>query len=289
MSVEGRPPEGGEQAALARLVRELAIPVPFDLDTFGCWLQRHSGHRVRLAPVTLPSGTPFGVLLRRAGADYLYYEEQTFPFHQAHIVLCLAAPLLLGETFRPSIDLRLVPDVCPQLVRMMLGEPTECTRRWCWAEAFAFLVLDQARPAVLERHDLRQLRTLHDALRSAVPDADDSALPQVGPASRFGLHRQVIEIYDVMLMLRPYRDPRAASAAAAAGRAAGLAGDELAASVEAAVLAVALQAKIAGQEARHAAGGGGGGDSWPPAVGAGLAEEAAWLARVSRAFAQKSV
>lgn len=278
MSAPSRSESSNEQAALARYVRDLAIPAPFDMETFGCWLEQHSGHPVRLIPVRTESGALSGLLLRQAETDYLYYEQQTSPFHQAHIVLCLAARVLLGDVTGPSIDPWLAPDVSPQLARLMFRKLADGTMTPSPAEAFAFTVLNQDRPAALIRQDLRQLKPLHDALCSAVPQANSFAVPGSG----FRLHRQIIEIRDAMLALRPYRDPRVASSAIAAFQATGIAGDDLTAAVEASVLAAALEAKIGERPPQRA------GDdlSRLPTADHNLASEAAWLAKVSQAFAQ---
>jgi hypothetical protein len=96
------------------------------------------------------------------------------------------------------------------------------------------------------------------------------------------LHRQVVEIRDAALALRPYRTQCAAADAAMAARAAGLAGEPYAASVEAGALAAAIRARKIG----------------PPRVSQpedirwrlpyepkpDLRSEAGWLSRVSRAF-----
>jgi hypothetical protein len=57
----------------------------------------------------------------------------------------------------------------------------------------------------------------------------------------FRLQRRCVEIRDGQLKLRPWRDPRAAAAAEELGRQAGLAGDQLAAVVEATVLGAAAE------------------------------------------------
>lgn len=278
MSASSRSESSDEQAALARYVRDLSIPAPFDMDTFGCWLEQHRGYPIRLIPVSTRSGTLSGFLLRKAKMDYLYYEQQTSPFHQSHIVLCLAARILFGEATRPSIDPRLAPDVSPQLARLMSRNLAEDTLTPSRAEAFAFTVLNQARPAMLVRQDLRQLRPLHDALCSAVPQANSFTVPSSG----FRLHRQIIGIRDAMLALRPHRDPQVASRAIAAFQAAGITGDDLTAAVEASVLVSALEANITGQPPRCA-------DddlSWLPVASSNLTSEIAWLAKLSQAITQ---
>src|ERR1017187_7245479 len=105
----------------AGMVRDLAIPVPFDLGEFRACLERHTHRAVELVPAAMAPGAPSGTFFSTAGADYLYYEQQTTPFHQAHIVLAMAAHVLLGDVASPSVDPRLAPDVSPDLIRLMLG------------------------------------------------------------------------------------------------------------------------------------------------------------------------
>jgi hypothetical protein len=150
------------------------------------------------------------------------------------------------------------------------------------AEIFAFLVLNQAGSAPLAPRYLRQLGPLHDVLRSVIPQADDFAVPGLDSALGFRLHRKVIQIRDAMLALAPYTDSQVASAAVSACRVAGVTGDDMAAVVEASVLASALETKLAKQSPRRT----GNDVSWRPVSGSDLASEAAWLGRVSQAFAQ---
>src|SRR5260370_7227077 len=90
---------------------------------------------------------PSGTWLQTADADYLCYEEQTSPFHQAHIVLSLAGHVLLGEATGQLVDRQLVPGLSPQLVRLMLGDDARSAVTACEAETFAFLALAPPRPA----------------------------------------------------------------------------------------------------------------------------------------------
>ena len=276
----------GSARRLADYVRDLAVPVPFDLDEFRSWLERRDGHRVRLVPSVMEPGAPSGIFLRRVEADYLYYREQASAFHQAHIVLCLAAHMLLGKGTGPSVSSLLVPHVRPHVVRLMLGDLADSTMTRAEAEAFAFLVLDQERPAyppVLARRDARRLRPLRAALLHAVPEATGAAMPGVRPAGRARLHLHIVEIRDAALALRPYRDPLVALDAAIAARRRGLAGDDLAAAAEAAVLAAAMDAKAAADPRPEVTGDYG----WEPIVGRSLRSEAAWLVKVANAFSAR--
>ncbi len=270
----------------AAILRELAVPVPFELSAFRACIEKHTGRAVGLIPAVMEAGAPSGVWLRTARADYFFYEELTSPFHQAHIVLCLAARMLLGDGSGPPVDRLLIPDVRPELVRLMLGTAGSRPVTRGEAEAFAFLALDRSRsagcPPLLARRALRRLRPLHSALRAAVPEAVSVADPVGRRDASFRLYQQVIEVRDAALALRPYRDPEVARIAQRDGRASGLSGAELAAAVEAAVLASALRARSAGEPVPTPAGT----TTWVPSAGACLRTEAACMAKVSRAFAR---
>jgi hypothetical protein len=281
----GRRPQDVTIRRCAAVARDLALPAPFAMDEFRMCLERRRRRVVRLLPMVMEPGAPSGVWIGTADADYLYYEEQTSPFHQAHIVLHLAGPMLLGDGRGPAIDSRLVPDVGQQLIGLMLGssEPDPVTS--LEAETFAFRALEQGRrgpsaPAAWRL--LRQLRPLHAATLGVFPELAHLTAPSVPPTARLRLHQMVIEIRDAGLALRPYRDSLVAGAAAAAAQAEGLTGDDVAAAAEAAVLASALRARTAGRPWAS--------KPWDtgiaPPIGPDLADEAHWLARVSRALAR---
>ena len=271
-----------------RILRRLAVSAPFELEEFRECLESRSGRPVHLIPAALPAGSPSGVCIRTAENDYLYFEQRTSPFHQAHIQVNLAAHILLNEEPTVGVDPRLAPHVSPQLVRTMLGaseRPSVSDRR---AEAFAFRALEQAGvsacPSSLARWFLRQIGPLHSALLAAVPEVAERAGAAEGhEPARLRLHRQLVEIRDAVLALRPYRSQQAATAAAAVARSSGLGGEAFAASVEASVLAAAIAARNAGEPEV-----GGPESTWQPPfeLRADLRSEAGWLAKVSRAYAR---
>jgi hypothetical protein len=134
----------------------------------------------------------------------------------------------------------------------------------------------------------RSYRRLHPLWRALY-----RAVPQIAldpPTGRWHLHnlnhrlyRQVIEIRDGRLALRPYLDQQVAARAQQLARQAGLDGDQLKATVEAATLAAAIQAKTAGrpgalQQVEADIGG-----------GEDLASELAWLTQVAKAFTDSPV
>jgi hypothetical protein len=186
----------------AAIVRELAVPAPFTQAEFRACIERHAHRVLELSPAVMRPGAPSGTWLRTARADYFYYEEQTSPFHQGHIMLFLAAHVLLGDPARSSINLRLVPDVSPHLVRIMLAETAANPVTELETETFAFLALEHARraayPPSLARRALQHLRPLHSALREAVPEAMNAAA-----ASLVTITRGTSTVYAAPAMKEP--------------------------------------------------------------------------------------
>lgn len=133
----------------------------------------------------------------------------------------------------------------------------------------------------------RRLRPLWRALYEAAPEF---VLLPPGAVRRpwlhrdlgFLLYRQVIEIRDGQLALRPYADPEAAARAGERARAAGLPADEVRAVTDAAALATGIAAKKAGLPPKALPG------HKPAPGGDSLFAEIAWLEKVSRAYARWS-
>ncbi|MFC5666553.1 DUF6545 domain-containing protein [Kitasatospora misakiensis] len=138
--------------------------------------------------------------------------------------------------------------------------------------------------------DHRRLGPLWSVLRSELPEIElvtpEQRFGSVGgrrPGIRFALFRRIIEIRDGQLSLRPYLHPRVPFWVGEVVRPAGT--EEFAVLVEAATVAAALEAARAGH--RFPVGPGGG---WVPhPLAAGLREEAAWLAKVARAYRRSPV
>ena len=267
--------------SMAEPATDLADTAPVG-EKFWRHVRRESHRAIQLVPVDTEPGGPSGMWCRTAETDYLYYERQTSPFHQAHILLHLAARLLLNNQSGLTLDPGLVPSLSPQLVRLILGDDVQVTRADEEAENLAILSLERVnrRPSrVNARRMLRQLAPLRAALVAAVPDAARVAV-QTAPRPR--LHQTVVEIRDAVLALRPYWDDQVVQRGRQEADAARLTGKARACSVEAAVLAAALRAKAAGVPASGASPAHG----WQHMPGRDLLSEAAWLVRVSRRFTQ---
>ena len=278
-----RRPGRDQDAKLAYAAGRLPLPVPFTLEGFRESMEHHCGREVHLTPFSVGSGGPSGVFLQTADVDNLCYQAQTSPFHQAHIVACLAARALLSDPPQLRVDPRLVPDVGPQLARLILGENAELAEvaGRGQAEAFAVRVLDRAGvcqcPALVARRLHRALAPLHAALAEAVPGVVRPHPAGIPGSAGFRLYWRVVEVRDAMLTLRPYGDPPAA-AGPATMQGSGRDADD-AALIEARLLASGVEAKRAGLL------------PWPPTTqedmpgGAiDLQAEAQGLARVALAY-----
>jgi hypothetical protein len=101
---------------------------------------------------------------------------------------------------------------------------------------------------------------------------------------RFRLTRRIIEIRDGLVSLRPYRDPTTRRVAHELATRRGLTGIDLAATVEAADIAGALNACASGQQARHDSAEDTGSGAGTVDIAASIADEVSWLSRVTDAL-----
>jgi len=180
--------------------------VPFTMHGLQSRLEQHSGRAVRLLSATMPPGAPSGAWLQTGSTDFLFYEEQTSPFHQPHIVSSLTAHIVLGDKAAGRITSQLASKVDLPLGRMIPGSQIGDAISRAESERFAFEVLRRGGqfPSDLRtRLLLRRLRPLRSALLAAVPAA---AQATVGPGApqdaTFRLYCAVIEIRDAALALR---------------------------------------------------------------------------------------
>ncbi|MFE5864315.1 MAB_1171c family putative transporter [Streptomyces virginiae] len=129
----------------------------------------------------------------------------------------------------------------------------------------------------------RQVIEVRDG-RLALRPHDDAEVEHTARDLRLLRHRQVVEIRDGQLSLRPHYDGEVAETARVLGEARGLTGDDLEAVVEAAQIAAALHARAAGADQ----------DISQPLLphdpaGGDILREADWLTRVAEAYRKSPV
>lgn len=285
--------EGGHERS-GRLptgdARELAVPVPFTMEEFAARLKERTGRPAELVPLVMGPGAPSGIFLRKERADYLCYEQETSPFHQAHIIVSLAAHAIAGKTAGEAAGQRLLPDPSPRLLRIMLGGDAS-TMTWAEAEAFAYQTLGRSGladcPPGLARHLARQLRPLHTALAAAVSEQAASAVcacrsaEGAGHDPGFSLHQMVIGIREALLALRPVPNLGGTAATSPAGRLVGLTGGDLATKTAAALVAAVRKSHDRDRSERPAE------DRDRQSTGGrDLRGEAEWLTKVAQEFGE---
>src|SRR5260370_21027525 len=87
----------GAKGRHAASLRELQLPVPFELGQCVAGLERQRRRPILLRPFSSGPGCPCGLWIGTADADYIYHEAGTTPFHATHIALHEIAHMLLGH------------------------------------------------------------------------------------------------------------------------------------------------------------------------------------------------
>jgi hypothetical protein len=137
----------GARGRHAAIVRELDLPVPFDLGEFVVGLERQRDRPIRLRPFKSGPGCPCGLWIGTADADYVYHEAGTTPFHATHIAVHELAHMLLGHRHREAWEWLigvLAPDVDQALIQLILGRGAYSTAEEREAETLASLILSSA-------------------------------------------------------------------------------------------------------------------------------------------------
>lgn len=137
----------GARGRHAAILRELELPVPFDLDQFVAGLERRRQRPIRLRPFRFGPGGPCGLWIATAEADYVYHEAGTTPFHATHITLHEIAHMLLGHGSARTWDqfVRvLAPDLDDALIQLILGRSAYSSAEERDAETLASLILCSA-------------------------------------------------------------------------------------------------------------------------------------------------
>jgi hypothetical protein len=68
----------------------------FSMEGFTAWLEARRGRKILFVPRPLPP-TLFGAWMAGDDCDYIFYEANTLPIHQAHIQLHEMAHMLCGH------------------------------------------------------------------------------------------------------------------------------------------------------------------------------------------------
>jgi len=130
---------------LQRLLAEIEMPVPFNLDKFCEAIAKHRGRPLLVEAVEGVNGSDgelCGLWVELEDADCVFYEASTSPLHRDHIVLHEISHILLGHTTANGLDLganlgELFTGIDPAMVRNVLGRASFSTPQEREAEELA--------------------------------------------------------------------------------------------------------------------------------------------------------
>lgn len=125
-------------------LRTLTLPRPFAIDAFCEQLAGDRGRPIRLVPMPGAHGTPCGMWLSTADADYVYHQVTTSKLYQEHIILHELSHMILNHAAirGPVEDLtaQLLPSLHPNLVASMLARASYTSEQEQEAETLAHLI-----------------------------------------------------------------------------------------------------------------------------------------------------
>ncbi|MFL6145652.1 MAG: hypothetical protein ACJ72N_27790 [Labedaea sp.] len=147
-----------------RLLNELHIRPPLDVEELCRRVGESRRKPIRLVPHPIPVPGPFGVWITTENAEYILYQRETSKAHQGHIVLHELGHILAGHRSDVADDALLAelypdvepdtlreqyPDLEPDAVRRALRRTSYDTDQEREAETVATIILEWA--SVLDR------------------------------------------------------------------------------------------------------------------------------------------
>lgn len=180
------------------MVRDLDIPSPFDVRLLCRRIAERQHRPIHLEPMRMPADGPCGVWVSGAAVDYIFFEEQTSPLHQEHIVahelghlLCdhRTMSVMSGDTSRTVL-----PTLDPNMVERILHRTHYNEVEEQQAEIIASLILRNANrthpeaarsvppeaAAIVERVERSLLHSPEHTRRTAPPDDTGPVSPEGG-------------------------------------------------------------------------------------------------------------
>ncbi len=128
-------------------LRTLDLPAPFDVRALCARLARQRRRPIVLQPVASGGGC-YGLWVALPTADVIFYERETSPLHQEHIILHEVCHLVAGHqpapVSREDAARLLFPDLEPELVQRLLQRAGYSTDEEREAEVLASLILERA-------------------------------------------------------------------------------------------------------------------------------------------------
>jgi hypothetical protein len=161
-----------------RKLLTLELPVPFNARRLCDRLAQDRGRPIVLKPFSGGEG-PFGLWVAGPSIDAIFFERDTSPLHQEHIILHEACHIICdhypASVSAAAFSQLLFPDLHPEMVRRLLQRAGYSTDEEREAELLASLILrrtasvpdtDTTAPGSVKLHPLVHLEaTLQDGSR----------------------------------------------------------------------------------------------------------------------------
>ncbi|WP_075297760.1 MULTISPECIES: hypothetical protein [unclassified Pseudonocardia] len=122
------------------MLRDIETDAPLDVAALCERLGDHRGRPIELVPYNFPNISVFGLWVETTDSDLIFYEADTVPEHQQHIVLHEIGHMVLGhrsDNDDDSIWREMIPNLPPDVVRKALRRASYESAQEHDAEAFA--------------------------------------------------------------------------------------------------------------------------------------------------------
>lgn len=135
----------------AEVIRDLNLPPTRNVHEICAHVARDRGRPIRVEAVHFSADAPCGLWIATADADYVFYESQTSPLHQQHIIAHELGHLLCGHEaggdgphHNKPVETplgKLLPTIDPQTIARILGRSRYADAQEREAEMIATLLL----------------------------------------------------------------------------------------------------------------------------------------------------
>ncbi|REK85350.1 ImmA/IrrE family metallo-endopeptidase [Streptomyces inhibens] len=130
------------------LVRDLEITSPLDVRALCDRVAQHTGRPIRLESISLPPDGPCGLWVAVGETDYIFYEQETSPLHQEHIIAHELGHVLCDHRTSAVVgeesSLLILPNLDPRMVQRVLRRTQYNSVEEQEAEVIASLILQEA-------------------------------------------------------------------------------------------------------------------------------------------------
>ncbi len=151
-------------------LRQITIPEPYSLDAFCESIAATRGRKIHRLPMNGGGGPIVGLWIATEDQDRIWYEANTSPLHQQHIVFHELSHLLCGHSpgIAPEHLQESFPDLSPAMLQRVLGRSTYDQADEQEAEMLATVIFERVRQ--IQSRSLSGVGELASRLESSLGD-----------------------------------------------------------------------------------------------------------------------